>query len=277
MNKKWVAYPYLVWMIIFIVIPSFLILFYAFTVRDEQGIRFTLDNFYKFCEPIYLSVLLKSLGLALFSTFVCLILGYPVAMILASKHFSKSATLSILFIIPMWMNFLLRTYSWLTLLEKNGIINSILSFFHLPKIDILYTDTAVVLGMVYNFLPFMILPIYTVLMKIDSKLVEAAQDLGGNSFTVFRRITLPLSIPGVMSGITMVFMPAVSTFVISRLLGGGQYMLLGNLIEQQFTNVGDWNFGSAISVFMMIIILISMAIMSKFDSADSKEGGGQLW
>jgi len=275
MNKKWVAYPYLVWMIIFIVIPSFLILFYAFTVRDEQGIRFTLDNFYKFCEPIYLSVLLKSLGLALFSTFVCLILGYPVAMILASKHFSKSATLSILFIIPMWMNFLLRTYSWLTLLEKNGIINSILSFFHLPKIDILYTDTAVVLGMVYNFLPFMILPIYTVLMKIDSKLVEAAQDLGGNSFTVFRRITLPLSIPGVMSGITMVFMPAVTTFVISKLLGGGQYTLIGNFIERQFIQLSDWNFGSAISMVMMILILISIGIMSKFD--EDKGGGAALW
>ena len=275
MNKKWVAYPYLVWMIIFIVIPSFLILFYAFTVRDEQGIRFTLDNFYKFCELIYLSVLLKSLGLALFSTFVCLILGYPVAMILASKHFSKSATLSILFIIPMWMNFLLRTYSWLTLLEKNGIINSILSFFHLPKIDILYTDTAVVLGMVYNFLPFMILPIYTVLMKIDSKLVEAAQDLGGNSFTVFRRITLPLSIPGVMSGITMVFMPAVTTFVISKLLGGGQYTLIGNFIERQFIQLSDWNFGSAISMVMMILILIGIGIMSKLD--EDKGGCAALW
>ncbi len=275
MNKKWVSYPYLIWMIIFIVVPSFLILFYAFTVRDEQGIRFTLDNFYKFCDPIYISVLLKSLGLALFSTLVCLILGYPVAMILASKQFSKNTTLSMLFIIPMWMNFLLRTYSWLTLLEKNGIINSILSFFHLPKIDILYTDTAVVLGMVYNFLPFMILPIYTVLMKIDSKLVEAAQDLGGNSLTVFRRVTLPLSIPGVMSGITMVFMPAVTTFVISKLLGGGQYTLIGNFIERQFIQLSDWNFGSAISMVMMILILISIGVMSKFD--EDKGGGAALW
>ncbi len=275
MNRKWVSYPYLIWMIIFIVIPSFLILFYAFTARDGQGIRFTLDNFYKFCEPIYISVLLKSLGLALFSTFVCLVVGYPVAMILASKQFSKSATLSMLFIIPMWMNFLLRTYSWLTLLEKNGIINSILSFFNLPKIDILYTDAAVVLGMVYNFLPFMILPIYTVLMKIDGKLVEAAQDLGGNNMTVFRRITLPLSIPGVMSGVTMVFMPAVTTFVISKLLGGGQYTLIGNFIERQFIQLSDWNFGSAISMIMMIFILISIWIMSKFD--EDKGGGAALW
>ncbi len=275
MNRKWVSYPYLIWMIIFIVIPSFLILFYAFTARDGQGIRFTLDNFYKFCEPIYISVLLKSLGLALFSTFVCLIVGYPVAMILASKQFSKSTTLSMLFIIPMWMNFLLRTYSWLTLLEKNGIINSILSFFNLPRFDILYTDAAVVLGMVYNFLPFMILPIYTVLMKIDGKLVEAAQDLGGNSRTVFRRITLPLSIPGVMSGITMVFMPAVTTFVISKLLGGGQYTLIGNFIERQFIQLSDWNFGSAISMIMMIFILISIWIMSRFD--EDKGGGAALW
>ncbi len=275
MNKKWVSYPYLIWMIIFIVIPSFLILFYAFTIRDENGIRFTLENFYKFCEPVYITVLLKSLGLALFSTLVCLILGYPVAMILASKQFSKRTTLSMLFIIPMWMNFLLRTYAWLTLLEKNGIINSILSFLYLPKFNILYTNGAVVLGMVYNFLPFMILPIYTVLMKIDGKLIEAAQDLGGNTFTVFRRITLPLSIPGVMSGITMVFMPAVTTFVISKLLGGGQYTLIGNFIERQFIQLSDWNFGSAISMIMMIFILISIGIMSKFD--EDKGGGAALW
>lgn len=275
MNKKWISYPYIIWMIIFIVVPSFLILFYAFTAKDAQGFRFTLDNFYKFCDPIFIYVLFKSLALALFSTFVCLILGYPVAMILASKEYSKRKTISILFIIPMWMNFLLRTYAWLTLLEKNGIINSILSFFSLPKINILYTNTAVVLGMVYNFLPFMILPIYTVLMKIDRNLIEAAQDLGGNSFTVFRRITLPLSIPGVMSGITMVFMPAVTTFVISKLLGGGQYALIGNLIERQFLQVYDWNFGSAISIIMMVFILISIAIMSRFD--EDKGGGAALW
>ncbi len=275
MNRKWVSYPYLIWMVIFIIIPSLLILFYGFTTKDDQGIRFTLDNFYRFCDPIFIMVMLKSLGLALLSTVVCLIIGYPVALILASKEYSKKTTMSLLFIIPMWMNFLLRTYAWLTLLEKNGIINSILSFFHLPTINILYTNGAVVLGMVYNFLPFMILPIYTVLMKIDTKLIEAAQDLGGNSFTVFRRITLPLSFPGVMSGLTMVFMPAVTTFVISKLLGGGQYTLIGNLIERQFLNVYDWNFGSAISIVMMIFILISIAIMSKFD--EDKGGGAALW
>jgi len=262
-------------MVIFIVIPSILILFYAFTTKDDQGIRFTLDNFYRFCDPIYIAVLFKSVGLALMSTVVCLIIGYPVALILASKEYSKRAIFSLLFIIPMWMNFLLRTYAWLTLLEKHGIINSILSFFHLPTINILYTNGAVALGMVYNFLPFMILPIYTVLMKIDPKLIEAAQDLGGNSFTILRRIILPLSIPGVMSGLTMVFMPAVTTFVISKLLGGAQYTLIGNLIQRQFLEVYDWNFGAAISIVMMIFILISIGIMSKFD--EDKGGGAALW
>lgn len=275
MKRKWVAYPYLIWMVIFIIIPSCLIIFYALTVKDDHGIRYTLDNFYRFWDPIFISVLLKSLGLALFSTLLCLIIGYPVALILASKEYSKRVIFSLLFIIPMWMNFLLRTYAWLTLLEKHGIINSVLTFFNLPTINILYTNGAVVLGMVYNFLPFMILPIYTVLMKIDSKLVEAAQDLGGNGFTVFRRIILPLSVPGVMSGITMVFMPAVTTFVISKLLGGGQYTLIGNLIERQFLTVYDWNFGAAISIVMMIFILISIGIMSKFD--EDKGGGAALW
>lgn len=275
MRKKWVSYPYLIWMSIFIVIPSFLILFYAFTSKDEHGIRFTLENFYRFMDPIFISVLFKSLGLALLSTFVCLVIGYPIALILVSKEYSKKKIYALLFIIPMWMNFLLRTYAWMTLLEKNGVINGILSYLKLPLLNILYTNTAVVLGMVYNFLPFMILPIYTVMMKIDNRLVEAAQDLGANSMVVFRKVKLPLSMPGIMSGITMVFMPAVTTFVISKLLGGGQYTLIGNLIERQFLTVYDWNFGAAISIVMMIFILISIAIMSKFD--EDKGGGAALW
>jgi spermidine/putrescine transport system permease protein len=181
-----------------------------------------------------------------------------------------------LIILPMWMNFLLRTYSWLSILGKNGIINTLLMKIGLGPIDILYTDTAVILGMIYNFLPFMIIPIYTVLIKIDSDLLNAAADLGADRSIVFKKVIFPLSIPGVMSGITMVFMPAVSTFIISSLLGGGQYMLVGNLIEQQFTNIGDWNFGSAISIFMMIIILISMAILSRYEGDNGKEGGAVL-
>ena len=224
-----------------------------------------------------MKVFKRSLWLALLSTIWCLILGYPVAYFISKMKPSKGSIMIMLFIVPMWMNFLLRTYAWMPILGKNGFINNILGYLNLGPYQFLYNDGAVILGMIYNFLPFMILPIYTVLIKMDKNLLNAASDLGANRFQVFQKVVLPLSMPGVISGITMVFMPAVSTFVISRLLGGGQYMLLGNLIEQQFTTVGDWNFGSAISVFMMIIILISMAIMSKFDSADSKEGGGQLW
>jgi spermidine/putrescine transport system permease protein len=175
----------------------------------------------------------------------------------------------------MWMNFLLRTYAWLTLLEKKGLFNTILVGLGLHPLNLLYNDFAVTLGMVYNFIPFMILPIYSVMSKIDRSLVEAAEDLGANPLAVFWRVTFPLSLPGVISGITMVFMPAVTTFVISRLLGGGQYTLIGNLIEQQFLTVGDWNFGSAISVLLILIILVSMAFTSQYEK--EQEGGGGLW
>ncbi|WP_129723750.1 ABC transporter permease [Xylanivirga thermophila] len=274
MKKTWVAYPYLVWMVLFIVVPLFLVVFYSITIPTDNGIQFTLENFKRFMDPIYLDVLWHSILLALISTLVCLILGYPMAMILAGKDIDKKNILVLLFVIPMWMNFLLRTYAWLTLLEKRGFINIFLKFLGLPALNILYNDQAVVLGMVYNFLPFMVLPIYTVVMKIDKNVIEAAQDLGANSFYVFMKVIFPLSLPGVMSGITMVFMPAVTTFVISRLLGGGQYTLIGNLIEQQFIYVGDWNFGSAISIIMMLLILGSMAIMSRYEKQN--EGGG-LW
>ena len=174
------------------------------------------------------------------------------------------------------MNFLLRTYAWMSILGKNGFINTILTSLGFDPANILYTNTAVLLGMVYNFLPFMVLPIYTILSKMDQDLINAAKDLGANSFQVFTKIIFPLSIPGVASGTTMVFMPAVSTFVISKLLGGGKIMLVGNLIEQQFMAVGDWHFGSAVSIFMMILILLSMAFMNKFENESSKEGGGLL-
>ena len=174
----------------------------------------------------------------------------------------------------MWMNFLLRTYAWMTILEQNGVLNIVLSWLRLPTINILYTEAAVILGMVYNFLPFMVLPIYSVLSKIDPSIVEAAEDLGADGITVFRKIIFPLSLPGVVSGIAMVFMPAVTTFVISRLLGGGQFTLIGNLIEQQFLYVNDWGFGSAISLVMMVLILLSMALMSKFAGEDRGLG---LW
>jgi spermidine/putrescine transport system permease protein len=175
------------------------------------------------------------------------------------------------------MNFLLRTYAWLPILGKNGFINNFLEFIGVGRMNLLYNDFAVLLGMIYNFLPFMVLPIYTVLSKMDQDLINAASDLGANRVKVFSKIIFPLSMPGVISGITMVFMPAVTTFAISRLLGGGKFMLIGDLIEQQFTVVGDWNFGSAVSIFMMIVILISLFVMSKFEDESDKEGGGLLF
>jgi len=277
MKKNIVSFPYLIWMIIFTVFPLLLVLFFSFTEGNVQKIselRFTLDNFKRFMQPNYINVLGRSAALALVSTIICLILGYPMAMILANMEEKKRKFLVLLFIVPMWMNFLLRTYAWMTLLGKQGLINRFLEFLGLPTLNLLYNNGAVILGMVYNFLPFMVLPIYTVLSKIDKSIIEAAEDLGSNRVTVFRKIIFPLSIPGVVSGITMVFMPAVSTFVISRLLGGNRYMLIGNLIEQQFLTVYDWHFGSAISIIMMIMILIAMAFMEKFDK--DKEGG-RIW
>ncbi|HHY81720.1 MAG TPA: ABC transporter permease [Clostridiales bacterium] len=274
MKRHWLATPYIVWMVLFIVVPMFLVLFYSVVERTEDGYRLTAEHFHRFVDPIYINVLIRSVVLAVISTIICLLAGYPMAMILASREYSRKKIMYMLIVLPMWMNFLLRTYAWMTLLERKGVINYVLSMLNLPSLDILYTNQAVVLGMVYNFLPFMILPIYSVLSKIDQNIIEAAQDLGGNNFTVFRRVVFPLSLPGVLSGITMVFMPAVTTFVISKLLGGGQFMLIGNLIEQQFLSSGDWGFGSALSVIMMLLILLSMGIMSRYEQ---ESGGGALW
>ncbi|HHT05427.1 MAG TPA: ABC transporter permease [Hydrogenispora sp.] len=272
MKKNWLSYPYLVWVLLFIFLPLLLVLFYSVTTRTEDGIRFTFEHFQRFMEPIYLRVLLRSVKLALISTVICLLLGYPMAMILAGNGFKRKQIMVFLFVVPMWMNFLLRTYAWMTLLERKGLLNTFLSWLGLAPLNLLYTEEAVVLGMVYNFLPFMVLPIYSVLSKIDKSLIEAAEDLGADGVTVFRKVIFPLSLPGVLSGITMVFMPAVTTFVISRLLGGGQFTLIGNLIEQQFLLVGDWNFGSAISMVMMLVILLSIGVMSKYEKEN--EGSG---
>ena len=270
------ATPYAIWSVLFIVIPLILIVFFSFTKQVDGRYMFTLDNFDKFFNVMYFKVVRRSLVLAFISTVLCLIVGYPTAYIISKAKPSRRATLLLLCILPMWMNFLLRTYAWSAILGKNGFINTLLGMVGLGPINILYTDAAVLLGMVYNFLPFMILPIHTILSKMDQDLINAAKDLGANNFQVFTKVIFPLSLPGVISGITMVFMPAVSTFVISKLLGGGQFYLIGNLIEQEFMSVGDWHFGSAISIFMMIIILISMAIMNKYSSGNDKEGGGLL-
>ncbi|EOC99921.1 ABC transporter permease [Caldisalinibacter kiritimatiensis] len=276
MRKRYISYPYILWIIVFILVPLLLVLYFSLTTKDfETGaIKTSFENYKRFLDPIYLKVLGRSINLALIATFICLILGYPMAIIISKADISKRNIMVLLFVVPMWMNFLLRTYAWMTLLGRNGIINGILDYLGLQKLNLLYNSGAVILGMVYNFLPFMVLPIYSVLNKIDKSVIEAAEDLGANKNIIFRKVIFPLSLPGVISGITMVFMPAVSTFVISRLLGGGQYMLIGNLVEQQFLYVGDWHFGSAISVVMMIMILISMAIMSRYDK---KQEGGGLW
>lgn len=271
-RQKILAYPYIVWLIIFIVVPLVLVLYFSLSFRDG-GI--TLENYRRFVSPIYGKVLYRSLKLALISTVFCLVLGYPMAMIIARADITKRNLMVLLFVLPMWMNFLLRTYAWMTLLGKNGVINNVLRYLNLPALNLLYNNGAVILGMVYNFIPFMVLPIYSVLVKMDKTLMEAAKDLGANEITVFRKIIFPLSLPGVITGITMVFMPAVSTFVIPKLLGGGQFMLIGNLVEQQFTYVYDWNFGSAISIIMMVFILIAMAIMAKHE--DPMEESGGLW
>lgn len=271
-----ISSPYIIWSGLFIVIPLFLIVFFAFTKSTNGQYTFTLQHFEELMQPMYFRIFFRSIKLALLATILCLLIGYPTAYLISKTKASRQNTLLMLAIIPMWMNFLLRTYAWSAILGRNGIINTIITGLGFSPVNILYTDTAVMLGMVYNFLPFMILPIYTILSKLDQDLINAARDLGANSRQVFTKVVLPLSMPGVVSGITMVFMPAVSTFVISKLLGGGQFMLIGNLIEQQFMSVGDWHFGSAISIFMMIVILISMAILNKFSDESDKEGGGLL-
>ena len=280
MNKKKTsiaAYPYIAWSALFIVIPLLIVLFFSFTTQTNSGYSFSLDNYKRLLSSQYFSIFTRSIWLAFISTVLCLIIGYPVAYIISKMNISRRNFMIMLFILPMWMNFLLRTYAWMPILGKTGIVNNLLGKIGISPISFLYNDGAVLLGMVYNFLPFMVLPLYTVLIKMDKDLINAAADLGANRFKIFTKVILPLSIPGIFSGITMVFMPAVSTFVISRLLGGGQFMLLGNLIEQQYTTMGDWNFGSAISIFMIIIILIFMAITSRFDNGSNKEGGTKLW
>ena len=255
--------PYIVWMIIFICLPLIFLAIYSFTNRTGG---FTFNNFKEFFSPIYIKILLNSLYLAAISTLICFLLGYPAAYLISRIHNErKRNVILLLFIMPMWMNFLLRTYSWMTLLGNNGLINLLLQKLSLPPLNMLYNTSAVLLGMVYNFLPFMVYPIYSVLTKLNQSYRNAAQDLGANNRTAFLKITFPLSLPGVITGITMVFMPAVSTFVIPSLLGGGQNMLIGSLIEQQILQAGNMNFGSAASLIMMVIIFIMMRIMETFD------------
>ena len=275
-NKK-LAIPYVVWMGIFVVAPLFLVLIYAF----QNGSGFSLDNFRTLAS--YATVFGRSFLLAGIATIICILLGYPMAYFLAREGPGVRRIAMMLIMLPMWMNFLLRTYSWMSILENTGLLNTF--FQNIGLIDLvnrlfgteltffplINTQGAIVLGMVYNFLPFMVLPIFTVIEKIDHRLIEAAQDLGANNAMVFRKIIFPLSLPGVLSGITMVFVPAVSTFAISRLLGGGMVTLLGDLIESQFMG-GAYNpyLGSAISLVMMVIVLICMAVMNRFGEGEEE-------
>ena len=278
MYKKSLAYPHLLWMTIFVLVPIAIILLYSvnvFTSGTETG--FSVQNYKKlFSDTLYLKTFGYSLWIAFLSTAFCLVLGYPVSYILSKrekeriKKGKKSSIMFLLFVMPMWMNMMLRTYSWLTILEDNGLLNAVLGFLHLPKINILYTTSAVVLGMVYDFIPFMILPIYSVLVKIDSSIKEAAEDLGASPVRVFFRVTIPMSLPGVVSGITMVFLPSITTFYISNIFGGGHTMLVGNLIERQFLGASDWGYGSAMAIVMMVLMFISMRIMNIFNKGNKQ-------
>lgn len=260
--KQYLAGPYLIWMTGFTIIPLLLIAWYGLT---DAGGAFTLENIAAIATQEHSKALFLSLGLSLLSTGICLLLAYPLAMILRKKHIGKGSFIVFIFILPMWMNFLLRTLAWQTLLEKNGVINGILSTLGLPGISIINTPAAIVLGMVYNFLPFMVLPIYNVLVKIDDNTINAAKDLGANEFQTFIHVWLPLSLPGIVSGVTMVFVPALTTFVISNLLGGSKILLIGNVIDRQFQQGSNWHVGSGLSLVLMIFILISMILTGKYD------------
>ena len=266
MRSKGIAIPYVVWMAIFVVVPLILVVVYAFTNRSGS---FTLENFSSMSQ--YASVFGRSFLLAFVATVVCILLGYPMAYFLARERGRLRQMATMLIMLPMWMNFLLRTYSWVFLLERNGFFNTLLKTIGLPKLDIIDTPGAVVLGMVYNFLPFMVLPIFSVIEKLDHRLIEAAQDLGANSTQVFRRVIFPLSIPGVISGTEITVTLPAGSLVISRLLGGGKSLLLGDLIEMQFLGSAyNPHLGSAISLVMMVIVLVSMGIMNRFGEGEGE-------
>ena len=267
-SKAW-ASPFLIWIAIGTVVPVFSIAYYGFSNRAGN---FTFDNIGATFSPDHMEALGLSLLLAFVSTAVCFILALPMAMILSNSRHGKTGMVIFIIILPMWMNFLLRTMAWQVLLEREGVINSILHALGLPGQHLINTPAAIVLGMVYDFLPFMILPIYNAACKIDNRLIEAAYDLGADKGTVYRKVIFPLLVPGIVSGVTMVFIPALTTFVISNMLGGGKINLIGNIIEQEFTVSSNWYLGSGMSLVMMVFIIITMLLFGKFD----KSGGESL-
>lgn len=265
--------PYMIWSLLLIVIPLALIVLYSVTTGGNSllNIQFTLNNFKKIAEPIYVQVFIRSFKLGLITTMICLLLGYTLAYVI-SRFSDRVQNILILFVtIPMWINTLLRTYAWISILSDNGIFNSFLEMLGIKPISMMYTDFSVIVGLVCDLLPFMVIPIHTSLAKMDKSLIEASHDLGANKWQTFWKVTFKLSIPGVVNGLTMVFLLSISTFVIPKLLGGGQYVLIGNLIESQFISIGDWNFGSAISLILAVAIVIMIRVTKKMDKVEGGE------
>lgn len=267
-SSKLLDKPYFVWSVLFIIAPLIMVAYYAFT--DKTG-AFSLDSISQISS--YIPTILLSVLYGFAATVICLVIGYPFAYIFSKFSAKRQQMMVLLVMLPMWMNFLIRTYSWMTILGDTGIINSFLTAVGLEPAKLINTGGAVILGMVYNFLPYMILPIYSILSKMDKSLIEAAQDLGSDRFTVMRRVIMPLSVPGVLSGITMVFVPCVSTFYITQKLGGGQIVLIGDVIETQFQSANNYNLGAALSFVLMIMILICLGIMNYFGADDKNDGG----
>jgi spermidine/putrescine transport system permease protein len=270
-------YPYVGWLAVMVVVPMLMILLYAFTTAGNEvtTFRFTLANFSRFLtDTVFIDVLKRSMVIAIATTVICVLLGYPIAYAIAKGNEKSGFFWVMLITLPTWINMLVRTYAWVGILQDDGLLNSILGIFGIGPFHMIHTTFAVVLGMVYNFIPFMILQIHSSLAKMDKSLIEAANDLGANPVQSFLKVTLPLSLPGVLSGITLVFLTAVSSFFIPKLLGGGQYVLVGNVIETQFLTSGDWNFGAAISLIMAIIIMISMWLTRKVDTDPAANGKG---
>ncbi len=265
LGAKLIAAPYIVWSVLFIIAPLIFVVYYSFTTADGS---FTLDNMAELGK--YAPTFLRSIWFGIVATVICLIIAFPLAYFISQKTDKVQRTMVMLVMLPMWMSFLIRTYSWMALLQDTGIINSFLAKLGIDAVHMINTPGAVILGMVYNFLPFMIMPIYSVMAKLDHSMVEACQDLGGNRLTVIRRCIIPMSMPGVVSGITMVFVPSVSTFYISQKLGGGSFDLIGDVIERQFQQSYNYNLGAAISLVLMVLILVSMAVMNRF--TEDEEG-----
>lgn len=267
LSQKMLDKPYLLWSVLFIIVPLVMVVFYAFT--DKTG-AFTFSNIAQIKN--YFPTILLSVLYGLAATVICVLIGYPFAYALSKHSVNTQRTMVLLVMLPMWMNFLIRTYSLMTILGDSGVVNSLLNALGLKSVHMINTGGAVIFGMVYNFLPYMILPIYTVLSKLDNSLVEAAHDLGSGRATTFKRVILPLSLPGLLSGITMVFVPCVSTFYITQKLGGGQIVLIGDVIETQFQSANNYHLGAALSFVLMILIFVCLGVMNYFD--DGTQDGG---